>query len=231
MAICVANGLRDRFLGVLPDEHGKGVESPCAERPGTQEARRELQHAATRARRRRYAQGRPFSGEGQARLHPQPKTQRRGVADRGQRVSPAAAVRGHGGGSFPSGRRMRRCHSEVSVVIRGMGQVPSTVGAADRTLTTTSIVTRRSSLACTAAMGLAWSFSTCRWPLQGEVALWTFISFTELLDEIEKAFLRRNSPTSSGPTTLPRRTNHRRTTTPEASSPGGSASDASDAEA
>lgn len=29
MAICVANGLRDRFPGVLPDEHGKGVESPA----------------------------------------------------------------------------------------------------------------------------------------------------------------------------------------------------------
>lgn len=29
MAICVANGLRDRFLGVLPDEHGRGVESPA----------------------------------------------------------------------------------------------------------------------------------------------------------------------------------------------------------
>ncbi len=29
MAICVANGLRDRFSGVLPDEDGKGVESPA----------------------------------------------------------------------------------------------------------------------------------------------------------------------------------------------------------
>lgn len=29
MAICVANGLRDRFPGVLPAEDGKGVESPA----------------------------------------------------------------------------------------------------------------------------------------------------------------------------------------------------------
>ena len=29
MAICVANGLRDRFPGVLPDEAGRGVESPA----------------------------------------------------------------------------------------------------------------------------------------------------------------------------------------------------------
>jgi len=29
MAICVANGLRGRFPGVLPDEEGKGVESPA----------------------------------------------------------------------------------------------------------------------------------------------------------------------------------------------------------
>lgn len=29
MAICVANGLRDRFPGVLPDESGRGVESPA----------------------------------------------------------------------------------------------------------------------------------------------------------------------------------------------------------
>jgi hypothetical protein len=29
MAICVANGLRDRFPGVLPDQAGRGVESPA----------------------------------------------------------------------------------------------------------------------------------------------------------------------------------------------------------
>jgi hypothetical protein len=29
MAICLANGLRDRFPGVLPDEEGRGVESPA----------------------------------------------------------------------------------------------------------------------------------------------------------------------------------------------------------
>jgi hypothetical protein len=29
MAICIANGLRERFPGVLPDEYGKGVESPA----------------------------------------------------------------------------------------------------------------------------------------------------------------------------------------------------------
>jgi hypothetical protein len=29
MAICIANGLRDRFPGVLPDETGRGVESPA----------------------------------------------------------------------------------------------------------------------------------------------------------------------------------------------------------
>jgi hypothetical protein len=29
MAICIANGLREQFPGVLPDEHGKGVESPA----------------------------------------------------------------------------------------------------------------------------------------------------------------------------------------------------------
>jgi hypothetical protein len=29
MAICVANGLRERFPGVLPDESGRGVESPA----------------------------------------------------------------------------------------------------------------------------------------------------------------------------------------------------------
>jgi hypothetical protein len=29
MAVCVANGLRDRFPGVLPDEGGRGVESPA----------------------------------------------------------------------------------------------------------------------------------------------------------------------------------------------------------
>jgi len=29
MAICLANGLRDRFPGVLPDESGRGVESPA----------------------------------------------------------------------------------------------------------------------------------------------------------------------------------------------------------
>jgi hypothetical protein len=29
MAICIANGLRDRFPGVLPDEEGRGVESPA----------------------------------------------------------------------------------------------------------------------------------------------------------------------------------------------------------
>ena len=29
MAICIANGLRDRFPGVLPDEDGRGVESPA----------------------------------------------------------------------------------------------------------------------------------------------------------------------------------------------------------
>jgi hypothetical protein len=29
MAICIANGLRERFRGVLPDETGRGVESPA----------------------------------------------------------------------------------------------------------------------------------------------------------------------------------------------------------
>lgn len=29
MAICIANGLRDRFPGILPDENGRGVESPA----------------------------------------------------------------------------------------------------------------------------------------------------------------------------------------------------------
>jgi len=29
MAICIANGLRERFPGVLPDESGRGVESPA----------------------------------------------------------------------------------------------------------------------------------------------------------------------------------------------------------
>jgi hypothetical protein len=29
MAICIANGVRERFPGVLPDEFGKGVESPA----------------------------------------------------------------------------------------------------------------------------------------------------------------------------------------------------------
>ena len=29
MAICVANGLRDRFPGILPDQSGRGVESPA----------------------------------------------------------------------------------------------------------------------------------------------------------------------------------------------------------
>lgn len=29
MAICIANGLRERFPGVLPDEEGRGVESPA----------------------------------------------------------------------------------------------------------------------------------------------------------------------------------------------------------
>jgi hypothetical protein len=29
MAICIANGLRERFAGVLPDEQGRGVESPA----------------------------------------------------------------------------------------------------------------------------------------------------------------------------------------------------------
>jgi len=29
MAICIANSLRDRFAGILPDEDGKGVESPA----------------------------------------------------------------------------------------------------------------------------------------------------------------------------------------------------------
>jgi hypothetical protein len=29
MAICIANGLRERFPGVLPDENGRGVESPA----------------------------------------------------------------------------------------------------------------------------------------------------------------------------------------------------------
>ncbi len=29
MAICIANGLRERFAGVLPDEAGRGVESPA----------------------------------------------------------------------------------------------------------------------------------------------------------------------------------------------------------
>jgi hypothetical protein len=29
MAICIANGLRERFPGVLPDEQGRGVESPA----------------------------------------------------------------------------------------------------------------------------------------------------------------------------------------------------------
>ena len=29
MAGCIANGLRDRFEGILPDEAGRGVESPA----------------------------------------------------------------------------------------------------------------------------------------------------------------------------------------------------------
>ncbi len=29
MAVCIANGLRDRFQGVLPDSEGRGVESPA----------------------------------------------------------------------------------------------------------------------------------------------------------------------------------------------------------
>src|SRR5262245_45759409 len=29
MAICLANGLRERFPGVLPDQAGRGVESPA----------------------------------------------------------------------------------------------------------------------------------------------------------------------------------------------------------
>jgi hypothetical protein len=29
MAVCIANGLRDRFPGVLPDEDGRGIESPA----------------------------------------------------------------------------------------------------------------------------------------------------------------------------------------------------------